>query len=147
MHLRSEGVEPFLIWVVAVLLPLAGAFRLARFNLLPPKETGNTDSVGLTISTAGATVALAVLSDLAWTREIMPDILFVPLLALLSGLMVSTISFPSAYWVFSGKRRSALLILLFGTSLLQMPFFNAWFVWTNAYLGLSLARASYRSFR
>ncbi len=147
MHLRAEGLEMIWVWPFAILLPLAGAFRLARFNLLPPKESGNTDSVGLTISTGGATIALAVLSDLAWSVELVPDFAFIPLLGFVSLLMVSKIAFPSFMWVFSGRRRNALLILLFGTSLLQMPFFNAWFMWTNAYLGISLARASYRTFR
>ncbi len=147
MHLSTEGMNMFWVWPFAILIPLAGAFRLARFNLLPPKETGNKDSVGLTISTGGATIALAVLSDLAWSSETIPDFYFIPLLGVISLLMVSTIAFPSFMWLFSGKRRSAILLLLFGTSLTQLPFFNAWFIWTNAYLGLSLARAGYKNFK
>src|SRR5262249_19454002 len=49
--IRVAGVSPWLCGPVVVLVPLAGAFRLARFNLLPPKTTSHTDSVGLTIST------------------------------------------------------------------------------------------------
>jgi CDP-diacylglycerol--serine O-phosphatidyltransferase len=147
VHLRAEGIDPVLVWPFAVILPIAGALRLARFNLLPAKETGNTDSVGLTISTGGATIALAVLSDLAWPGEITPNILYLPLLGIISLLMVSKISFPSVFWVFSGRRRNTLLVLLVGTSLLKMPLFDAWFVWTNAYLGVSLARAGYRTLR
>lgn len=147
MHLRAEGVAMGWVYPATVLLALAGAFRLARFNLLPPKQTGNTDSVGLTISTGGAFVALAVLSDIVLPAENVPDIWFVALLALVSFLMVSTISFPSFMWIFSGKKRNALLLVLFGTSLTQLPFFNAWFLWTNAYLGLSLARAGYKKVR
>ena len=63
--IRVAGVSPWLCGPVVVLVPLAGAFRLARFNLLPPKTTSHTDSVGLTISTGGALLALAVLSNLA----------------------------------------------------------------------------------
>jgi CDP-diacylglycerol--serine O-phosphatidyltransferase len=147
VHLLAEGVSAALVWPFAVLLPLAGAFRLARFNLLPPKDTGDTDSIGLTISTAGATIALAVLSDLTLTNETVPDLAFIPLLALVSLLMVSKIAFPSIFWVFSGRMRKALLLALFSISLMIMPFFNAWFIWTNAYLGISLARAGYRSWR
>lgn len=147
MHMRAEGVAMGWVYPFTVLFALSGAFRLARFNLLPPKQTGNTDSVGLTISTGGAFVALAVLSDIALPAENMPDIWFVGLLALVSFLMVSAISFPSFKWIFSGKKRNALLIVLFGASLTQLPFFNAWFFWTNAYLGLSLARAGYKRVR
>ena len=57
--LRVVGVSPWLSGPIVVLVPLAGAFRLARFNLLPPKTTSRTDSVGLTISTGGALVTLA----------------------------------------------------------------------------------------
>ncbi|MFQ5399338.1 MAG: CDP-alcohol phosphatidyltransferase family protein [Anaerolineae bacterium] len=147
MHLLAEGVDQVWVWPVVVFVALAGAFRLARFNLLPPKPTGNTDSVGLTISTGGATITLAVLSDLAVPGEVIPDIAFVPLLAFIGLLMVSKIAFPSFRWVFSGKRKNALLVFLFGVSLLKLSFFNAWFLWTNAYLGISLARAGYRNFR
>ncbi len=146
-HLETTGINMAWVWPFAVLIPLSGAFRLARFNLLPPKETSNTDSVGLTISTGGATIALAVLSDLAWPKEVFPDVTFIPLIAAVSLLMVSKIAFPSVFWVFSGRWRNAILLILFGTSIASMPFFNAWFMWTNAYLGLSLARAGYRSFR
>lgn len=147
MHLRAEGVAMAWVWPFVLMVPLAGAFRLARFNLLPAKESGGIDSVGLTISTGGATIALAILSDLAWTAEIVPDYAFIILLGLVSVLMASKISFPPVNWVLSGRRRRTLLLLLVGTSLLKMPFFNAWFIWTNAYLGLSLARAGYRTFR
>jgi CDP-diacylglycerol--serine O-phosphatidyltransferase len=146
-HLEAEGLNMSWVWPFAVLVPLAGAFRLARYNLLPPKETSDIDSVGLTISNGGAVLALAVLSDLAWPGELTPHFLYIPLLAIVSLLMVSKISFPSMKWVFSGRRRNALLIVLVGTSLLQLPFLDAWFVWTNAYLGISLARAGYRTLR
>src|SRR5262249_33202921 len=41
--LLVAGVSPWLSGPVVVLVPLAGAFRLARFNLLPPKTTGHTE--------------------------------------------------------------------------------------------------------
>jgi CDP-diacylglycerol--serine O-phosphatidyltransferase len=64
---RVIGVSPWLSGPVVARVPLASAFRLARFNLLPPKTTSHTDSVGLTISTGGALLTLAVLSNLAGT--------------------------------------------------------------------------------
>lgn len=144
MHLRGEGLTAVWVWPFVIMVPLAGAFRLARFNLLPPKETGDTDSVGLTISTGGATLALAVLSDLALPGEYLPSFSFVILAAFVSLLMISTIAFPSIYWVFSGRYKNVVILSLFGVSLIITTFFSAWFFWTNAYLGLSLARAGYK---
>ncbi|MCB9419788.1 MAG: CDP-alcohol phosphatidyltransferase family protein [Ardenticatenaceae bacterium] len=144
MHLQMEGLTAVWTWPFIILIPLAGAFRLARFNLLPPKETGNTDSVGLTISTGGATLALAVLSDLALPTELMPSYSFIILAVFISLLMVSTIAFPSFFWIFSSWKKNMLLIIMFGISLIITPFFTAWFFWTNTYLGLALGRAGYR---
>lgn len=146
MHLQAEGLTAVWVWPFIILIPLAGAFRLARFNLLPPKKTGDTDSVGLTISTGGATLALAVLSDLALAGEYMPSYSFVILAVFVSLLMVSTIAFPSIHWVFSGRKKSVLVLSMLGLSLIVTPFFTAWFFWNNTYLGLALGRAGYRRF-
>ena len=144
MHLQLDGLTMGWLWPFVVLIPLAGAFRLARFNLLPPKTTGNTDSVGLTISTGGATLALAVLADLAIASEMMSDYWYILLLVIITILMVSTIEFPSLKGVFTGRRKNVVILSLFGVSLAVTPFFAAWFFWTNAYLGLSVARAGYK---
>jgi len=147
MHLHAEGVPLAWVWPVVVAFPLSGAFRLARFNLLPAKESGSKDSHGLTISTGGATLALAVLADLATPIVNMPDIWFVPLTAVICILMVSKIPFPSFLWVFSSKRKNAILIACFAVSLMFLTFPNAWFFWNNTYLGVSIARAGYKNWR
>ena len=147
MHLQVEGVSMIWVWPVSITIALAGAFRLARFNLLPPKESGDKDSVGLTISSAGASIALAVLSDLAFPLVEIPDILYIPFLLSITILMVSKVAFPSFFWVFSSKRRNALLIALFAITIIRFSFFNAWFFWNNIYLGISLARAGYKSWQ
>ncbi len=147
MHLQSEGLTAWWTWPFIILIPLAGAFRLARFNLLPPKKTGNTDSVGLTISTGGATIALAVLADVSIATETLPDWTFLPLALLVSLLMVSTIPFPSFFWIFSRRKTNIALISLFGVSIWIVSFFPAWFLWNNAYLGLGIARAGFKKVR
>lgn len=147
MHLQTEGLTAWWTWPFIIMVPLAGAFRLARFNLLPPKKTGNTDSVGLTISTGGATIALAILADLSTSTEYLPTASFVLLALVMSVLMVSTIPFPSFFWIFSRRRTNIALISMFGVSLVITTIFPAWFFWTNAYLGLALARAGYQRFR
>lgn len=144
-HLQMDGgVNMALVWPFVVAMVLGGAFRLARFNLLPMK-TGQTDSMGLTISTAGAMLTLAVLSDIAYPTDTIPNLLFLPLMALLFGLMVSRIYFPSLAWLFSRRRLSYCFMLLFGASLLWLPLVNVWFIFTGGYIGAGLARASYRS--
>ena len=144
MHLQAEGLTAVWVWPFIIFIPFAGACRLARFNLLPPKETGDTDSVGLTISTGGATLALAVLSDLALSGEYLPSYSFVILAVFVCLLMVSTIAFPSIHWVFSGRKKNVLILSMLGISLIITPFFTAWFFWNNTYLGLALGRAGYK---
>jgi CDP-diacylglycerol---serine O-phosphatidyltransferase len=147
MHLQAVGISNGWVWLFVVLVPLGGAFRLARFNLLPPKEEGGRDSMGLTITSAGATLALAVLADLSINADYLPDWLFVLLMGLLFALMVSKIPFPSFFWVFASIKRSAVLVVLFILSILITTFFNAWFFWQNVYLGFSLLRAGYKTWR
>ena len=144
--IEGAGVPMLLVWPTSVMIVLAGAFRLARFNLLPPKETGNKDSAGLTISSGGASIALAVLADIVLPTFIeIPDIYYIPFLWAISLLMVSKIAFPSFFWVFSNKVRTGLLIVLFIITIAQYSLFNAWFFWNNVYLGVALARAGYKS--
>ena len=146
--IEGTDVPMILVWPTSVLVALAGAFRLARFNLLPPKETGNKDSAGLTISSGGASIALAVLADIVLPNLIeIPYMFYIPYLIGISLLMVSRIAFPSFFWVFSNRLRTALLIILFTITIAQYSFFNAWFFWNNVYLGVSLARAGYKSLR
>lgn len=147
-HLRATGDAYSWTWPFIVLLPLAGAFRLARFNLLPMKE-GATDSVGLTISTGGATLALAVLSDLALPpfSDLSPVYFYMVLLVVISVLMVSTIAFPPFAWLFKRRKVAIALVASAGASIVAIGFFNAWFLFTSGYLGVSLARAGiYRKF-
>ena len=129
--LRVVGVSPWLSGPVVVLVPLAGAFRLARFNLLPPKTTSRTDSVGLTISTGGALLTLAVLSNLA--AGVAPSaVLYLCLTVGISLLMVSTIPFPPLAWIFAGWRATVAVLGLMGVSLVGLSFFTAWLLWTSA---------------
>lgn len=140
MRLQTADLHPLFVWPATLLIPLAGAFRLARFNLLPPKQNGKANSVGLTISTGGAMIALAVLADL---RTPWPSaVLFLPLVALVCLLMVSTIPFPSFEAIFSGRAKTGALLLTFAVSLWFFSFFQAWFFWTAVYLLVTLARVS-----
>ena len=144
--LRVIEISPWLSGPVVVLVPLAGAFRLARFNLLPPKTTSRAESVGLTISTGGALLTLAVLSNLA-AGAVPSAVLYLCMTVGISLLMVSTIPFPSLAWIFAGWWTTVVVLGLMGVSLLGLSFFTAWLLWTSAYVGVALVRASARRFR
>jgi CDP-diacylglycerol--serine O-phosphatidyltransferase len=143
---RVVGVSPWLGGPVVLLVPLAGAFRLARFNLLPPKTTSHTASAGLTISTGGALLALAVLSNLAGPVAPSP-VLYLGVTVGVSLLMVSTIAFPALAGIFAGWRRTVVVLGLMEVSLVALSFFTAWLVWTSAYVGVAVVRAGVRRVR
>ncbi len=146
-HLQHEGgVAPQLLIPATVIYVSAGAFRLARFNLLPVKS-GQIDSLGLTISTAGATLTLAVLTDVVNSQELLPNSYFLPLLVLLTLCMISRIAFPSILWLFSRWWANALYIVYFFVTLivLQLSFYHVWFLFNSGYLGITMVRAGYRA--
>lgn len=147
-HLRSENAMNFFAWVAIVAFVLAGAFRLARFNTMPAKEDGSNDSIGLTITTAGATAALSVLADIHYPTETFHDAVFIPFMLLSALLMVSQIKYPSFKGVVMGKKRSLpktfLLYSTVAVLLTQLPFIIAWFTFNSGYLGFGITRASMR---
>ncbi len=143
-YLRGLEETAWWVWAVAILVPLAGAFRLARYNLLPSQPDASHVTLGLTISTGGATLTLAVLSDLTTTGMHLPVWSLALLACLVCLLMVSRMIFPSFAGLFSRPGRSLVLILLFAVSLMLVPFYRAWFYWTSVYLVFSLAQAGYR---
>ena len=151
-YLHNGGAAMGWVWPAVVIFALAGAFRLARFNLLPVKEESR-DSVGLTISTAGATPAITVLTNHATLPDwlplpsLAPELIFVPLLLALALLMISTIHFPPFPWLFRRRPVTVALLASAGVSIAAFGFFNAWFIFNGGYLGVSLARAGlYRKY-
>lgn len=140
-HLLVRGMGVFWILPFVIFPVWAGAFRLARFNLLPPKATSQKDSVGLTISQSGSTMALAVLSDLSMAGFVITTGFYIPLLLILSVFMVSKISFPSSSWFFRTKKWVGLIVLFIAAFLLILPLFTTFFVFYLAYLIISTGRA------
>jgi CDP-diacylglycerol--serine O-phosphatidyltransferase len=132
-----------LITVLAVFFALAGAYRLARFNLLPPKASSRGDSAGLTISSAGATLALAVVSDMTILTVSLSPVWLMLIVAICGLLMVSRIPFPSFRGVFKGRLRISVLLVLFAVTIAWATFGKAWHFWNTVYLGWGLARAGY----
>ncbi len=101
------------LWILpaAIVYLCAGAFRLARFNLEPIKQ-GKQEPTGLTITQAGFTITLAVLSDLSRADYFLPVWIYLMLFVVLSYLMVSRIKFPTFSWYFPFKWIYGLYILL-----------------------------------
>jgi len=144
VYLSEQGQTAWWIWALAILVPLAGAFRLARYNLLPSTPTASHQTLGLTISTGGATLTLTMLTDLTSTSGRLPAWILALLVCFVCLLMVSRIIFPSFAGIISQRRRSLVLALLFAASLLLVPFYRALLYWIGAYLVISLALVGYR---
>lgn len=142
----ADVASTLFIGVLAVFFALAGAYRLARFNLMPPKASGRGDSAGLTISSAGATLALAVVSDMTILTLPLPASWLMPIMVICGFLMVSRIPFPSFRGVFKGRRRIGVLLVLFTITIAWATFGKAWHFWNTVYLGWGLARAGYLQF-
>jgi CDP-diacylglycerol--serine O-phosphatidyltransferase len=105
-------------WLTATLaFPyiMGGAFRLARYNLLAAEKVGKSDqTLGLTISTSGALLTLAVLTSNAYPH--MAGFLLLPTMVALPLLMVSHIRFPESHVVFSRWRWNLTALALGGAA-------------------------------
>jgi CDP-diacylglycerol--serine O-phosphatidyltransferase len=140
-HLRILGANLFWVVPVVSLVVLAGAFRLARFNTLPPKTTSNMDSVGLTISQSGATMVMAVLADKFQPSGFLPLLAYIPLLVILGLFMVSRIPFPPSQWFFKEHKQGWLLLGSLLLLLFVLPLFSVWFIVYMVYLLIATSRA------
>jgi CDP-diacylglycerol--serine O-phosphatidyltransferase len=143
-HLRLEGLRGWPVWIPTLLFVMAGAFRLARFNLYAPM--GKTpETLGLTISTGGAFITLAVMSDLGAASGLLPAWAFIPLLLFVAVLMASRIRFPE----FTSMIRHRWASLGFLAAFLSLTLFlrpaMIWFGATAGYISFALARAVVRS--
>ena len=98
-HLQTTTTVPG--WLAATLgFPyiMGGAFRLARYNMLAAEKEGKSDqTLGLTISTSGAFLTLAVLTSRAYPY--IAGFLLLPTVIVLPLLMVSRIHFPEFHVV------------------------------------------------
>jgi CDP-diacylglycerol---serine O-phosphatidyltransferase len=141
-HLRSLAVNPVFGWVVCVVYLMGGTFRLARFNLLPAK-TSHSESVGLTISTSGATLALGVLVNDAYGQRSMSVPVILVLVAVLTFLMVSRVRYPALASMF---RRRRLSVTLLGTAAVLAVWLSPQLIalgLTGGYVSFGLLRAIY----
>ena len=139
-HLRLGGLN--LLWIVpfVIVYTLAGGFRLARFNTLPPKTTSEQDSLGLTITQSGCTVAVAVLGDTLSPGGFLPLMVYFPLLAMLAILMTSRIPFPPSSWFFRTHKFGWALVAGLLSLLIILHIFSIWFITYIVYILISIGR-------
>ena len=141
-HLRSLAVSPVVTWVVCVGYMIGGVFRLARFNLLPPKDS-HSDSVGLTISTSGAMLALSVLSNRTYDHRLIPAVAFPALVVVLTLLMVSHIRYPALASVFRLRWLSVAGLVAAAMLAIRLSPPLVWLGLTSGYVSFGLVRAVY----
>ncbi len=128
LHLQNR----FTFWLLPVFLIdiWAGAFRLARFNLQPPKESSKGSSLGMTISAAGVILALMILSDISQAYFSFPVLVVILMILLLSFLKISRVMFPPFSW-FIPHPAFYVVYLIFAVILTYVSsvFAAAWFLW------------------
>ena len=145
-HLRAERLGGWPAWMMAVVFMIAGAYRLARFNLTAGQH-GKHSTTGLTISTAGAYLTLAVLADLAFQGELFPDVFFYPLALVISALMVSRIPFPELQALLRYRWAGAATMLAGALAALWLTPQFVWWGLTTTYIAVGVLRAGARRLR
>jgi CDP-diacylglycerol--serine O-phosphatidyltransferase len=145
-HFRQLALSPVIIWIVCAGYLIGGVFRLARFNLLPEKKSHN-DSVGLTISTSGATLALGVLSNRTLNDRLIPAGVFLALAVALTLLMVSRIRYPALASIFRRRRLSLMGLSAVAVLAIWLSPQLVWFGVTGCYVSFGLVRAAYHLIR
>jgi CDP-diacylglycerol--serine O-phosphatidyltransferase len=142
-HLSESHLNQWSYWISGVIFVLACAYRLARFNLYTD-ETKQAESLGLTSSTSGAFIALAVLADHAYVQHLFLAWVFPLLLIIISLLMVSRIRFPELHIIL---RRRPLSFAILSTSLIASYWLTPQLVWfglTTGYISFGVLRAGFR---
>jgi CDP-diacylglycerol--serine O-phosphatidyltransferase len=145
-YMTDLGLSPCVVWPMCVGFTLCGAFRLARFNLLPAK-TSPDESLGLTISVAGATATMSVLVDVTYSHRLLPVWLLPCLLILLCVLMVSRIRYPELATLFRARwLASGWLAILVALGVWHSPQ-AAGLALVYPYVGFGLLRSAYQRVR
>ncbi len=134
-HLHGTALDGAWAWPFGLAYVAAGVYRLARFNLRAHGGKGR-ETLGLTISTSGALVALSVLTDRVYQGHLFPDWAFAVILSAGAILMTSRVRFPELRVVLFNRW---LNLALLGAAVTVSVFFSFQLV------GLTLA-AGYISF-
>jgi CDP-diacylglycerol--serine O-phosphatidyltransferase len=122
---------------------VAGAYRLARFNLMAGKSKPS-ETYGLTISTSGAFVTLSVLADRSHGGPHAPAWVFLIVLAVAAALMVSRIRFPELRTVLRSWRVNVVILGMCGVMAIWLQPQVVWWAITTGYISFGVARALVR---
>ncbi len=128
LHLQNR----FTFWLLPIFLVdiWAGAFRLARFNLQPRKESSNGGSLGMALTAAGVIVALMILSDISQANFSYPVFVMMFMVLLLSFLKVSRVMFPPLSWFIPHPAFYVLYLIIAVILTYVSSFFTAaWILW------------------
>jgi CDP-diacylglycerol--serine O-phosphatidyltransferase len=142
-HVRSSPVGGVLIWSMASVYVVAGAYRLARYNLMAGSSKPS-ETYGLTISTSGAFVTLSVLADRSHGGPHAPAWVFLVILAIASALMVSRIRFPELRTVLRNWRVDAVVLTTCGVMAIWLHPQVVWWGVTTGYISFGVVRALVR---
>lgn len=144
-HVRASEVGGVLVWMMAGVYVVAGAYRLARYNLMAgavkPSET-----YGLTISTSGAFITLSVLADSSHAGPHAPAWVFLLVLAIAAVLMVSRIRFPELRTMLRNWRVDAVVLGTCGVMAIWLHPQVVWWGVTTGYISFGVVRALIRQF-
>jgi phosphatidylserine synthase len=119
---------------------------LARFNLTAHEHRKQT-TTGLTISTGGAYLTLAVLADLAFDGDLFPDLFFIPLALVISALMASRIPFPELQALLRYRWAGAAAMVAGAIAALWLTPQFVWWGLTTTYIAVGVLRAGARRIR
>jgi CDP-diacylglycerol---serine O-phosphatidyltransferase len=139
-HLSDVGAWPAMAWSACALFVCTGAFRLARFNLMPAKTTFG-ESLGLTISTSGATLTLITLVNDAYANSLIHATMLILLCLGLATLMASRIRYPALATVLQRRHMSIALLSLAALMALRLSPPVAGLSLTGGYVSFGLIRA------
>lgn len=142
-HVRSSQVGGVLIWIMASVYVVAGAYRLARYNLMAGK-TKPSETYGLTISTSGAFVTLSVLADRSHGGPHAPAWVFLIVLAIAAALMVSRIRFPELQTMLRNWRVNVVILGTCGAIAIWLQPQVVWWAITTGYISFGVVRALVR---
>ncbi len=144
-YLRLQELSSLVSTLLVLPIPLAGVYRLARFNLLPVKTGEENDTMGLPITSAGGILALTALSGLHYGPKSVPfNFPFSAIMPLfLAVLMASRVRFPT-FGSITRRKKTTAVVLGLGT-VLSITFTPQLISLTVllSYVGFGVARAGY----
>lgn len=141
-QLMSLYDAPGLIrWLITLPIPIAGVFRLARFNQQPAKTGEEKNTQGLTITAAGVIVALAGLCAIHYKLGSISLFVIVAVSLSLAVLMASRIKFPTFGSMIKRKRTAAVILAIMTLLAVRFSPQLVSFSIMLSYVGFSLARA------